>query len=398
MSIVIITEYQNRICSFRVKQNRLLEVHCLEDSSKVGKLYIGKVKNIVKNLNACFVEIAEKELCFLPFKEACNPFCLNKSTEGPLVQGDELLVQVSKDAIKTKPATLTCNITITTDYFVFAAGNTKLGISSKLEQTSKDTIKKFLMEQEIIDSDGHIIQNNSVVPYGIIVRTDAYELFSQGTDLFMKELEHCRSQFLAIFESARHRTCFSSIQTPDNPYKRLLSRYNKTDYQEVVTDLNEAYTALQGHPIPVRLYCDTSYPLQKLYSLETKVNEASSKTVWLKSGANLVIEQTECLNTIDVNSAKKIKGDCSDESIWQINVEAAKEAALQIRLRNLSGIIIIDFVNMSNPEAEQQLIAYMKELVSKDAIPTNVIDITPLGLMEITRKKVNKSLAEQFRG
>lgn len=395
---VILTEYQNKLCSFLVKNNRLLDVQCMDDHSKIGKIYIAKVKNIVKNLDACFVEIADKEICFLPFKDATSPFCLNKNITGSLVQGDEIVVQVTKEPLKTKQASVSCNITLQNDYFVFSAGNTKLGISSKLNKNQKEAIKNTLLEQAVIDSDSQIIQKGSIIPYGMIVRTEAYTLYEQNHDLFLKELDKCHEQFLQIFEKARHRTCFSCIETSYLPYKDILSRFSKSDYEEVLTDLNEAYTALQDACIPVRLYTDSSYSLIKLYSLETRLKEALSKTVWLKSGAYIIIEQTECLNTIDVNSGKKIKGNLNEESLWQINVEAAHEAALQIRLRNLSGIILIDFINMADKDNEQQLINLMRELFLKDPVTTNVIDITPLGLMEITRKKINKSLEEQFRG
>ena len=201
-----------------------------------------------------------------------------------------------------------------------------------------------------------------------------------------------------MFQKAAHAGCFQCVYTPNLPYESLLTHFGIHEYDEVVTDLNEAYTALQGISKPLRQYEDNNLPLCKLYSLETKLNEALGKTVWLKSGANLVIESTECLTTIDVNSAKAIKGKISEEMILQINMEAAKEAALQLRLRNLSGIIIIDFINMTNKNAENALIDYMKTLVAEDSTFTTVIDITPLGLMELTRKKVYKPLSEELRG
>ena len=127
-----------------------------------------------------------------------------------------------------------------------------------------------------------------------------------------------------------------------------------------------------------------------------KLEEALNKKVWMKSGAYLVIEQTECLTTIDVNSGKMLKGTQKEEAIWSINEEAAREAALQIRLRNLSGIIIIDFINMKDKAAEEKLLKRMKELTAFDAVSTTVVDMTPLGLMELTRRKTKRSLKEQL--
>lgn len=394
---VIITEYQQNICSFLINDNRLLNVHTLDSSSKIGNIYIAKVKNVLKNINACFVEIAEKEICFLPLNEAQNPFILNRIYDGRIVQGDELLVQFTKDALKTKQAGVTCNVSLPDDSFVFAIGNPKLGISSKLSPADKSHIRQLLCERGFIDSNGQITRLPTHPEYGLIIRTDALHLLEESEETFIKEFQLKQEAFLHFLETSRHKQCFDCIITRKMPYKAILDNYSNTDYQEVVTDLNEAYTGLQGISKPVRLYTDESYSLNKLYSLETKLQDALKKTVWMKSGANLVIEQTECLNTIDVNSGKKITAKASPDTIWQINMEAAAEAALQIRLRNLSGIIIIDFINMEDKSLEEKLLQHMKALVAKDPIITNVIDITPLGLMEITRKKVSKSLSEQFQ-
>lgn len=393
---VIITEYRQSICSFFIKNNRLLEVHKQNATSKIGNIYIAKVKNVVKNIDACFVEIAEKEICFLPLKDALQPIMLNRPYDGRILQGDELVVQITKDALKTKQAGVTCHISLTDEYFVFSLGNTTLGISSKLSQPNKGHIRQLLTAHNYIDSNGQVIQKITSPSYGLVIRTDALKLLDEGEETFLKELQLRQETFLHFIESVIHKSCFSCVQTRKMPYKELLDNYSKTDYQEVVTDLNEAYTSLQSFSKPVRLYSDSSYSLIKLYSLETKMQEALQKTVWLKSGAYLVIEQTECLNTIDVNSGKMIKNASTRDTAWQINVEAATEAALQIRLRNLSGIIIIDFINMEDKTLEEKLLQHVRGLVASDPIATHVVDITPLGLMEITRKKVNKSLSEQF--
>ena len=119
--------------------------------------------------------------------------------------------------------------------------------------------------------------------------------------------------------------------------------------------------------------------------------------VWLKSGAYLVIQQTEALTVIDVNSGKIQKKNAKDDIYFEINKEAAKEIALQLRLRNLSGIVIIDFISQNSKEQDNKLLAYLSSLVKKDSVKTNVIDMTPLGLVEVTRKKIHKSLKEQLK-
>lgn len=393
---VILTEYAGKACTMLMKKNRLLAVNSIDSASKIDAIYIAKVKNVVKNLDACFVEIADGELCFLPFSEAQNPWLINRKSDGRILQGDELLVQVTRDALKTKQAAVSCQITLQGEYFVFTVGKTNVGISSKLSQAQKKQIKQLLTEKCITDSNGQLIQKGNAPLYGMVVRTQAMELLEENEEVFLNAMETTRNEFLNLFETALHRTCFTCIKASKMPFKTLLDHYRLFEYEEVVTNLNEAYTSLQNHNKPIRLYDDIDYPLKKLYSIETKLAEALGKTVWLKSGANLVIEQTECLTTIDVNSGKMLKGTDSDETIWKINEEAAYEVALQIRLRNLSGIIIVDFINMKDKQCEERLISIMNDLVSADPISTIVIDITPLGLMEITRKKINKSLKEQF--
>ncbi len=393
---LILTECKDREFAFLIKNNRLLDIQLLSTSSKIGSIYIGKVKNVVKNLNACFVEIADDELCFLPFNDAKQPFMLNRSFDGRILQGDELLVQVQRDAQKTKQAALTCNVTIQGEHFVFAIGNTKTGVSAKMNTHQKAQIVSTLLEKGFLDSQGCLIQDNPAVSYGCIIRTQAGDLFDEDRETFLELFQKQLNDFQKLLETSRHRTCYSCIQAPNKPYEGILSHYTPNDYEEVVTDLPEAYTSLQGKVNALRLYEDATFPLKKLYSLENKLQEALSETVWLKSGAYLVIEQTECLTTIDVNSGKMIKGIRNEEAIWKINEEAAKEAALQMRLRNLSGIIIIDFINMKDKTAEKNLIALMKQLTACDKVPVNVVDITPLGLMELTRQKNQASFKEQW--
>ena len=173
---------------------------------------------------------------------------------------------------------------------------------------------------------------------------------------------------------------------------------------EVITDNKEFYEHLTAYcasnekfqKINIRFYQDDQMPLSILYSIEKKMETALANRVWLKSGGNLVIETTEALTVIDVNTGKCEVKKGSEEVYYKINLEAACEIALQLRLRNLSGIIIVDFISMESAADEKELLAYLRTLVKYDKVQTTIVDITPLGLVEITRKKRNKSLREQF--
>ena len=144
------------------------------------------------------------------------------------------------------------------------------------------------------------------------------------------------------------------------------------------------------------LYTDSSYSLKKLYSIDTKMQELLVPKVWLKSGAYLVIEQTEAMYVIDVNSGKNNASKSNAEYIFNINIEAAHEIIRQISLRNLSGIIMVDFINMEDPDKNEQLLNELRKLAKQDRILTTIVDMTPLGLIEITRKKTKKALKEQI--
>ena len=147
----------------------------------------------------------------------------------------------------------------------------------------------------------------------------------------------------------------------------------------------------------LKLYQDKLLPLHKLYSLEKEIEHALNERVWLKSGAYLVIQPTEALTVIDVNTGKCVSKKKDDETMLKINLEAAREAARQIRLRNLSGIIVIDFINMDNENSMQALLEFFQRELKKDAITTTLVDVTKLQLVEVTRKKVRKPLHEAVR-
>ena len=228
-----------------------------------------------------------------------------------------------------------------------------------------------------------------------MVRTEGGKLFQENPQRFWEEFLKLEKEWIQLLHSARYRTCFCCLKDANKPYKAIWDEIGPTNELEVLTDLPEAFKELSECFTDVKLYDDTQISLKQLYALETKLKDALAKKVWLKSGAYLVIEQTECLTTIDVNSGKMIQGEQKEEAIRKVNEEAAREVAIQIPLRNLSGMLIIDFINMKQKEKEEQLLKYMKELTATDKL-TKVVDITALGLMELVRKKVNPSLKEQL--
>lgn len=404
-----------------IRQDSLVaaQVFSPDAQSRIGAVYLGKVKKVVKNLNACFVEIAHREQCFLRMgQEKVPPFLTNRVYDGRILEGDELLVQIQQEPIKSKQAAVTTRITLQGEYFVFAMGESKAGISKKLEETQKDRLRQLLVRWQAMDSEGRLPQQEGVPSFGLVARTQAglllerAEEIQMGEEILRREYEQLLRQFTALFLHGQHRNCYCCLHGAGSALEEALGPFGPGEYQEVVTDLpqvQEELLRLQEsgrlslREKQIRLYQDPVLPLDRLYSLGTKLTDALGKTVWLKSGANLVVEQTESLTAIDVNTGKCIRtpgnrssGPSSEDTMRRVNLEAAREVARQLRLRNLSGIIIVDFINLATLAQEEELLQELRALVKEDPVPVKVVDMTPLGLVEITRKKVYPSLREQL--
>lgn len=418
---ILFTRYRDRMCGLYLRDNQLLAAQVMSDSAnRIGAVYIGKIKNVVKNINACFLEIAEEEICFLAMKDATNPILLNRKFDGRLLEGDEILVQLSKEAQKTKQASVTADISISNEYAAIAIGSRRIGYSGKLGKERKEEIKVWLERASFRQgsefwyeasryTDFEDSENLSCInkpALGLVVRTKANDC---SEEILLWNIRELLKEFLTMVQAAYHRTCFSCIRQAPEGFEAVLEQLAyPTEYNEIITDDPVLYDKLYAYcelSMPekfVRLYEDADFSLSKLYSLEQKMDTALNMRIWLKSGGYLIIEHTEALTVIDVNTgkyeARRISdGDKASQTAFEkINQEAAEEVARQLRLRNLSGIIIVDFINMNSKELDEALLDFLREQVRKDKIKTNVIDMTPLGLVEITRKKQNKPLREQF--
>jgi ribonuclease G len=264
-------------------------------------------------------------------------------------------------------------------------------ISSKLSKKKEILFKNDVSLQEI------------AARTPLTIRTNAGEL--ESTEPVIEEAHRLSEELLRIAEVADKRTCFSCLYRSRPDYVNFVKNSYRAEYDEVITDLPEVYETLKTelsdiaeNAIPIRLYQDERLPLYKLYSVETRIKELLDKKVWLKSGGYLVIEPTEALISIDVNTGKCEKGNNKEETFLKINLEAAEMIAQQLRARNLSGMILVDFINMKKKEHEEQVIGHMRSLLKKDTVRAGVVDMTGLGLLELTRQKVKPSFAEQMRG
>lgn len=427
---VLFTDYRGHDCALLIRKDRLTAARILSEvSGRIGAIYIGKIKNMVKNMNACFVEIADREICFLPLKKAEYPYLLNRTYDGRLVEGDTLLVQVERDAQKNKQASVTAHISLSNDYFVIAMGTQRISYSAKLEKEKREALVKrvtYLFTEGVIAQNGELIQEWGnllsacstgrlaadhistellpLPPTGCIVRTKA----ADADDVSQKPLQEyffaLTEEYARLLHTARYRSCFTCLKEAPGAVEAVLQELaDEQEYGEIVTDNERLYQELwqycESHEDsrPLRLYQDDLLSLSSLYSIESRMETALESRVWLKSGGYLIIEPTEALTVIDVNSGKYEARKGNEEEALAVNLEAAREVALQLRLRNLSGIIIVDFINMAQNTSRNQVISLLRQLAARDRIKTTIVDMTPLGLVEITRKKTSKPLCEQLR-
>ncbi len=391
----IITKYGGRQVLAVFSENHLTDFQVLpqEEQMQVGDIYLCRVKNVVKNICAAFVEIGKGENAYLSLheKEPAVYGAGHRAREnGVPCQGELLLVQMAKEAQKSKPPTVTTRLDIPGRYVVLTHGRCHVAVSSKItDGTERERLCGILREY----------QNDA---FGFIART-----CSQGVpeELLRRDVDSLRETYEQIIKTGCHGVQGQKVYgAPPEYVQQLQNRYGDLE-DAVVTDIPEVYETLKTYLSEnepqfadrLSLYTD-AYPLIKLHSLETQIEKLLREKVWLKSGGFLVIQPTEALVSIDVNTGKAVSGKKSTEDTYfHINLEAATEIARQLRLRNLSGIILVDFIDMKEESHRQELLTGLKRELQKDSIKTVLVDMTKLGLVEITRKKLRSPIHEVFR-
>lgn len=405
MNKLIITRWNGRLLTALVAgngqgRNEILELNLEDQESRLGNIYVGKVMHVVQNLNAAFVDFEKDRTGYYSLKE--NPQALytgsrkspshpfgGKSGSGKLKAGDEIIVQIARDAVKTKDPVLTATLNFTGKYAVLTVGKPMISFSSKISDNEwKDTLRPELS----------VLMPDKV---GVIIRTNAY---TADTAEILGDITRLLTEYHKLMEEAPYRSCYSLLYQAQAGYISSIKNCPSGSLEEILTDDPVVYHELTGYLshyqpeyVPIlRLYQDSLVSLAKLCSLDTAIMQAAQKHVWLKSGGYLVIEQTEAMVVIDVNTGKYSGKKSQEDTIRKINLEAAQEICHQLRLRNLSGIIIIDFIDMKTEADKAILLEALKTYAKKDPVKTTVIDMTTLNLVEMTRKKGRKPLSEQL--
>lgn len=347
-----------------------------ERSARVGSIYRGTVEQMVPGLEAAFVRFGAGEKGYLPLKRGES-----------LKPGLELTVQVEKAAVKTKLPVLTRALTLPGRFLVLLSAGKGLAVSRKLEgrqgeEAAEEALAPYLQEQ------GFILRTNGGEAAPEQLQQEAARLIEELRQIRGRE-SHAPAGSLLREAEPEHISFLRGL--PGNGISEILAE-GETLIREVRSYLEQE----EPERLSVfREYRDESLSLARLYNLEREVERAQEKRVWLPCGGYLVIEPTEALVAIDVNSGK-YETDSFADTVRLVNFEAAAEAARQLRLRNLSGMILLDFIRMKKPEEREELLTRLKEEVGKDTVRCEVLGYTALGLVEMTRRRLTPSLREQL--
>ena len=375
---IIISEYRSAPVVTAFIDDKL-EFLSIVRESDLNNIYVGKVNHIVKNLDAAFIRYKDEEIGYLPLKNVV-PACIVSSNHSgkEIKSGDEVIVQVETEALKTKKCKLTTNICLSGKYTVITLGRMGVGASLKLS----DDIRRDVVELIREDFNRLITEYSeklSGATAGVIIRTNVSDLLDDpdnAKELILSDARQCLDNICEYLTQGKTRVIGSRLSVQDTG----------ASPKEAATGKALAFLKARDILQPAVIE-DTG-----IHGINSKIEALLNNKVWLKSGAYLIIEQLESFNAIDVNTGKAIKG--KENISEKVNFEAAEEIMRQIRLRNLTGMILIDFINMKDEAVYQRLTEYVKSLCRLDPVHTSFIDITGLGIMELTRNKNDKTLKE----
>jgi ribonuclease G len=380
-----------------VVENGVLQEVFLERSSRRGlisNIYKGRVSRVLPGMQAAFIEIGMERTAFLHASDIFDARHEATGIEPPrtenirslVAEGNEILVQVVKDPLGTKGARLTTYITLPSRYLVYMPQGRGVGVSARIEnEAERERLRSAVLAALEPDENA-----------GYIVRTAAEDASPEALRadiLYLRRLwEFVRQKGL--------RTGAGHLVHADLPlHLRILRDLLRPDFERVLVDQPSAHREMRefaGAFVPeiqprIELY-EERRPIFELHHVEEEIQKALDRKVSLKSGGHLIIDQTEAMTTIDVNTGAFVGHRNLEETIFRTNLEAAVTIARQLRLRNLGGIIIIDFIDMEEPEHRRQVLQALERALRDDHVKTNISSVSPLGLVEMTRKRTRESL------
>lgn len=392
---------EERVAIF--ENNRLVEIHIerIEDDKIVGNIYKGKAVNVLPGIEAAFIDIGIEKNAFLHMDKS-NPEQEEKEgtdskkrispslTLDNIKNNQEIMVQVVKEAIVPKGARVSTNIGLPGRYLVLIPNSNNLGISHRIDdEKERERLKKIV---------------SSIKPknVGIIIRTAAW---GKEEEDFLSDLDFLIRLWKKITRRAKKAKAPMLLHEDLNLTYRIVRDLFTEEVEEILINSKYIYKnmlkflqTLSMTELGPRISLYTGEkPIFKEYGIEREISKALQRKVWLKCGGYLIFDQAEALTVIDVNTGKFVGKKDMRKTILKTNLQAAEEIGIQLRLRDIGGIIIIDFIDMDNQEDREKLVKKLEESLKKDKTKTNLIQNSELGLIELTRKRSRRDLEKILR-
>ena len=399
--LINVTPQETRVA---LVENGMLQEVLVERSENrgyVGNIYKGKVVRILPGMEAAFVELGLARTGFLHVSDVlsheqkiANGHDGGAEKRSPhiaelLRPGKDVIVQVVKEPIASKGARLTTEISVPSRYLVYLPGSSRIGVSQRIrEPETRDRLRALV--ERAMEEEG--------MKGGVIVRTMAE---TADDDEIIAELKYLRRVCSRIKKRMQDPTVTGEVHTELPLTFRIMRDILPENIEKVRIDSRETFNAAVEFArefVPEledkMEYYPGERPIFDLYSIEDEIIKALGSKVPLKSGGYLVIDPTEAMTTIDVNTGGFVGRKNLEETLFKTNMEAAYSIARQLRLRNIGGIIIIDFIDMGDPEHQRQVLRTLENALARDHAKTSVNDMSPLGLVEVTRKRTRESLQQ----
>jgi ribonuclease E len=411
----MVVHVQPKVTQIAVLEGRSLIEHYIsrpaDDVNQIdGNVYLGRVQNVLPGMEAAFVDIGTPKNAVLYrgdvrydkedlVGEADSAKAGRAKAEGPgrdarieqlLKQGQTIVCQVTKNPIGTKGARLTQEVSLPGRFVVLIPNSDTYGISKRLADDERKRLRKILDD---VRPSGH----------GLIVRTAAEGATAEE---LRRDVRRLLTQWERIDAVARASKAPALLyREPDMAVRVIREEFNK-EYRGVVIDDRQLYDEVRDYVASINpeLADRVEYagddgnplPVFERHHVHEQVHKALDRKVWLPSGGSLIIERTEALTVIDVNTGKNVGTSNLEETVFRNNLEAAEEIARQLRLRDIGGIIVIDFIDMEISANRAEVIRTFRESLARDKTRTQVFDISELGLVEMTRKRISEGLVESF--
>ncbi len=361
-----------------------------QDHSIVGNIYLGRVQNVLPGMEAAFINIGEERNAVLyagevTFSEDVEG--LGRRIEKALKSGQPILAQVTKDPMGAKGARLSTEISLAGRYVVLVPDTESLGVSRRLPDDERTRLRE-------------IAQRLRPPGYGLIVRTAAR---GAGESELAVDIERLVETWHEISEKAQHSQPPTLIYAEPELVLRAVRDLLTEDVERVVIDNEDVYREVRDYVVDVTPALEErmeryegTVPLFESYHVNDQIRRGLDRRVGLPSGGHLVIDRTEAMTVIDVNTGRYVGKSNLEETVVKTNLEAANEVAKQLRLRDIGGIIVIDFIDMLLERNREELVREFRAALARDKTRTQVYAVSELGLVQMTRKKVSEGLLEAF--